>query len=314
MKIRRSRRDIAQAGYAQDRWLRRRKRMKDPMPLEQVAADIDALVTGCAPKRFELPVSVDLVVRQGRRIAAEPAVEPAAGRQQGPLECGKGFKQSGGVRVASERGAKPADHLRVQLQLADRVFDAAAHDPGVLDQRLRLILKGAEAAFPVEPEAERRIEDGAGIEREVGPVERPVASAPGRTVGAQIMARGTASRIAERKTGVPEQAFAEQNFERDPPAVAPGPATPALRRRRHAAPAAAPGPAGAIRLQRRPQRRRLRDRAPPDAAKSSRWFWLLPGSVFHLRKHDFSDKRRFPGGSRQPVTVSSRLRTILLQL
>lgn len=28
------------------------------------------------------------------------------------------------------------------------------------------------------------------------------------------MARGTASRIAERKTGVPKQAFAEQDFER----------------------------------------------------------------------------------------------------
>ena len=216
-------------------------------------------------------------------------------------------------------GAKPADHLRVQPEFLDRVLDAAAHDPGVLDQRLRLVLKGAVAALPIEPEAQRRIEDGAGIEREVGSVERPVASVPGRTVGSEIMARGTASRIVRAKDGDPRTGVRRaQTLSGSSSRGSGDRRSPALRACRwHAAPAAAPGPAGKRSDRKgRPQKTPVARQSSARRSRSRRvGSGRRRGSVFHLRKHCFSDKRRFLEdlqGNR--LRVSSRLRNILLQL
>ena len=53
--------------------------MIDALPLEQIAADIDTLMTGDAADRLELLIAVMLLGRQRRGVAAKPAIEPAPG-------------------------------------------------------------------------------------------------------------------------------------------------------------------------------------------------------------------------------------------
>src|SRR6516162_8066301 len=67
---------IPQARYPQDFGFRRGERMKDAVPLEQVAADIDALVTGDAAERLEQLIAGQLLGREGCGVAVEPTVEP----------------------------------------------------------------------------------------------------------------------------------------------------------------------------------------------------------------------------------------------
>ena len=82
MEIGRGRCHVAQARNAHD--LRRPldQRTKHTLPLEQVAADVDALMAGDAAKRLEQPVPLDLGRRQRGSVAAEPAVEPRSRRDR----------------------------------------------------------------------------------------------------------------------------------------------------------------------------------------------------------------------------------------
>src|SRR5215471_21333474 len=76
---------VAQARHAQDFGLRRSERMKDAVPLEQVTADIDTLVTRYAAERLEQLVAVLLLRRQRRAISGEPTVEPTPRCHERPL-------------------------------------------------------------------------------------------------------------------------------------------------------------------------------------------------------------------------------------
>ena len=64
VKVLGRRRNIAQAWHAQNCRIGRRQWMKYAVALEQVAADIDALMAGDAAQGFEQPVSVQFLGRQ----------------------------------------------------------------------------------------------------------------------------------------------------------------------------------------------------------------------------------------------------------
>src|SRR5215813_1645666 len=101
MEIRRCRCHVAQAGHTQDLRIGRSKRAKDAVSLKQVAANIDALMTGHAAERLEQPITVLLFGRERRRITGKPAVERASGRDQRAFVAGDGVEQARTVRSTS---------------------------------------------------------------------------------------------------------------------------------------------------------------------------------------------------------------------
>src|SRR5258708_779587 len=111
--------------------------MEDAMTLEQIAADIDALVTGDEAERLEQLVAGQLVRRERGRIAAEPPVEAAFGGRQRPLVSGDGIQESRTIRLAPIGIAKLTREIRDDPDPRENVVDGRAHDSGIFQQRLR---------------------------------------------------------------------------------------------------------------------------------------------------------------------------------
>ena len=61
----------SQAGHAHNFRLRRSERTKNAVALEEIAADVDALMAGDASVRFEQPITVQLFGRE--REASPPS-------------------------------------------------------------------------------------------------------------------------------------------------------------------------------------------------------------------------------------------------
>src|ERR1700752_5162730 len=157
MKIRCRRRDIPQTWHAQNFGLRRRQRMEYPMPLEKIAADIYALMTGDTSQGFEQPISVQFVLRQRGCISCQPTIESAVWCYQSSLEACDGVHDVAGVRtVAVNRGEFPA-HVGVRVKFFDDFRNACAHDLRAVQQSLGIGLKRVEFSFPAKAEIERGV-------------------------------------------------------------------------------------------------------------------------------------------------------------
>src|SRR5260370_17574710 len=98
MKIGRRRRDVAQARYSHNLGFPRYERTEDSLPLEEIAADVDTLMARAAAERFEQLIAAQFLRRKRRRIAAEPAVEPASRRKQRSLKGRQGVQKVGAIR------------------------------------------------------------------------------------------------------------------------------------------------------------------------------------------------------------------------
>ena len=138
--------------------------MKNPLPLEQVASDIDALMTGDAAERFEQLVTVQLFDRQRRGIAAEPAVEPAAWGQQRLLVGGNRIREARLLRSLPICLLESTYQLGIGTQPSQHLPDACSHDLRIFYDSLDLGLQSSEPAFPTEAKAQRRVENSGGIE------------------------------------------------------------------------------------------------------------------------------------------------------
>src|ERR1700730_14759253 len=140
--------------------------MEYSMPLEKITADIDALVTGDTSQRFEQPIPVQFVRRQGRCITCEPAVEPAAGCYQSSLKAYDGVDDVRGVRSAAVGGRQFPAHAGVGGEFFHELGNVGAHDLRAFQYSFGIRLEGAEFSLPTKAEIERGIEYGKGVERE----------------------------------------------------------------------------------------------------------------------------------------------------
>src|SRR5262249_22345304 len=116
--MRRRGRYITQAGDANQYRFRRAQWMKNAVPLEEVAANIDALVARDAAKRLEQLVAGQLLRRDRGGFALKPAVKPAARRYQGLLVGRNRIQEGSDIRVPPVCVAELPDHFRVGAQLA----------------------------------------------------------------------------------------------------------------------------------------------------------------------------------------------------
>ena len=139
--------------------------MKDAVPLEQVAADIDPLMTGNAAERLEQLIAAQLFGRQRCGIAAQPAVEPASGGHQRSLIGRDGIQEARTVRGVPVGGSELTPCLRLSIQLFENRVDACPQALRTFQRCLGVRLERTKFPFPVETKAENRVEDGAGIDR-----------------------------------------------------------------------------------------------------------------------------------------------------
>src|SRR3954470_23259685 len=93
------RRDVTQTWYAQNCGIRRCQRMEYAVALEQVAADIYALMAGAAAQGFEQIVSVQFVRRERGGVSGEPPIETASRCHQRSLKICDGVDDIVRVRV-----------------------------------------------------------------------------------------------------------------------------------------------------------------------------------------------------------------------
>jgi hypothetical protein len=184
MKIGRRRRDIAQARHAHRLRLPLDQRTKNALPFEQIAADIDALMTGTATERLEQAIAFEFIGRQRRGIAAKPAVEPAPRGQQRPLEGHKRVEKAVALGRTSISGAEIPDEVRIGVQLPDDLVDAGVQIDGIFERGFHLHVQRTEIALPIQPVIERGVEDRQRVEK--GRTAMHCAAAG--TVGADVVA------------------------------------------------------------------------------------------------------------------------------
>src|SRR5882757_4354755 len=188
--------------------------MKYPMSFEQISADIHALVAGDASQRLEQSISGELLRRECRRVAGEPAVELAAGRDQRSFEDRDGIQDTWGIRPVPIRLPELTDEHRIAAQLSDHFLDSAIHDPRVLQRGCRLCLQRAKFSFPSEAETERGVEYRGSIERKLGPIWCCVLRISARSIGLQVVAAQARARVTVRQSRICEEAFTESQFQR----------------------------------------------------------------------------------------------------
>src|SRR5262249_54079227 len=139
---------------------------EDAESLEQIAADIRALMAGDAAVGLEQLIAAPLLRTDGIALAGEPAIERRARRQQGTLEGGEaGQAERWRRRRALGRGELVLVRL-IGLQLRNQRLPARAHQPRIEQDGFGLLLQRAEIAAPIEPEAQRCVEDRGRIEVE----------------------------------------------------------------------------------------------------------------------------------------------------
>ena len=76
------------------------------------------------------------------------------------------------------------------------------------------MIRGCGILLPIESEAERGIEDGAGIEGKDRAIQSDILDALAGAIRADVVTRGTASRAASRQAWICEQAFPDRDFQR----------------------------------------------------------------------------------------------------
>src|SRR5215472_18319812 len=133
--------------------------MKDALPFEQIAADIDALMAGAAAERFEQSVAFEFGLRNRRPVAAKPAIKSCSRRDQRSFEGDHRVEKALRVGLAPVSGTEPINHSGIGVQLANHIFDAAAHVDGVFERRYDMLCGRAEVAFPIKPEVQDGVEN-----------------------------------------------------------------------------------------------------------------------------------------------------------
>src|SRR4051812_25067783 len=98
------RRDVTQTWYAQNCRIWRGQRMEYAVALEQIAANIYALMAGDAAQGFEQTVSVQFVRRERGGVSSEPAIETASWCHQRSLKTCDGVDDVVHVRGAAIGG------------------------------------------------------------------------------------------------------------------------------------------------------------------------------------------------------------------
>src|SRR5215471_1767521 len=186
--------------------------MEDTRPLEEVAADIHALMAGDAADRLEQLIALLLVVREGLPVSAEPTIEAACRREQRSLIGRDRIEHAVAVRHMSVGAAEPTHHFRIRSQPAKDLIDARCHGARIGERSLSLRLEGAKPPLPAEPEAERGVEDRAGIEWKLHSVGTCVAPIAVRSVAARVMTRRAGTRTVVRETAVLEQALSQSQL------------------------------------------------------------------------------------------------------
>lgn len=182
---------------------------EDPEALEEVAADIRALVAGDAAERREPAIALLLVPRNRVARPAEKAVEARVRGDERAL--------IGGERVQHRLplGRRAVDRLesfevaRIGAQLGEQLVPTGVHDARVEQDRLVLLLESSKVAAPVEAEVEGSVEDGRRVEverRAVRPL-RPRLSVPAAMF--HRMAGDAGEVVAARKPDVVEERLAE---------------------------------------------------------------------------------------------------------
>src|SRR6516164_7876764 len=84
----------------------------------------------------------------------------------------------------------------------------------MVQHRLCLRLEGAKITLPVKAKAERRVEDGAGVERKLGSVESLVTLLAVRAIGPYIVARRARPRPVARQARICKQVFSQSELQR----------------------------------------------------------------------------------------------------
>src|SRR5262249_16164169 len=102
--------------------------MEDTRPLEEVAADIHALMAGDAAERLAQLIALLLVVGEGLPVSAEPTIEAACRREQRPLIGRYRVEHAVAVRHVSVSLLELTYHLRIRCQLTKGFPNARCHD------------------------------------------------------------------------------------------------------------------------------------------------------------------------------------------
>jgi len=131
MEVRRRRRDVPQARHAQDFGFGRPQRMEDPVPLEQIAADIHALMAGDAAQRLEQAIPFLFLRRERTRVALQPAIESAAWRHQGSLEARQRIHNRVGIGPATIGSGEFPVQTGVGTEFLCEFGNIGPHDLGV---------------------------------------------------------------------------------------------------------------------------------------------------------------------------------------
>src|SRR6516165_9839850 len=98
--------------------------MEYAVALEQIAAQIHALVAGDAAERFEQLIAGKLLRGDRAGIAGKETVEPAARRDERALVCRDRVEQRAAVGLPAIGVAKLPHHVRVGPQLEQDLLDA----------------------------------------------------------------------------------------------------------------------------------------------------------------------------------------------
>ena len=121
--------------------------MENAVPLEEIAADIDALVASDAAKRLEQLIAGQLLRRDRGGVARKPAVEPAARRDQRALVGRDRIQEGGDVGLPPVRVAELPHRFGVGAQLADDLVRTRRHNRGIA-KRLFGVASSSERKLP----------------------------------------------------------------------------------------------------------------------------------------------------------------------
>ncbi len=198
VEVGRGDRDVAQARHPQHLGDLVGDRDEDPDLLEQIAADIDALVARRAADPSEQVVARPLRARDGAGVAAQPAVEAAVRGEEGALEAVDRVDHRLPVGHAAVGGLEHRGEHRV---VADRVEDprpGAAQEFGPRQGELGLLAQARDVAGPAQPEAERRVEGRRRVARNRRAVGGQVPGHRARAAGADVVT-GDAGPVASAR-------------------------------------------------------------------------------------------------------------------
>ena len=117
-----------------------------------------------ATERLEQLVPGELLGGDRVDVAFEPPIEPAPGREEGPLVGRDGVDKSRAIQLAAKGFAKLTSDIRVGPQSSHRFLHARSHDLRFAQVLLDLVFKRANIAFPVEAEVRRGIEHGRDVQ------------------------------------------------------------------------------------------------------------------------------------------------------